>query len=282
MHLKRSFAVIGGDARQRCLLRQLRGLGLSASAYRVPDTQDSAPGLPGCILAANVLILPMPALAGTEAVRAEGGGVPLADILDAAAPGALVCGGMLGPAEDLLRAHGISFFDYAKDEALLLQNAELTAEAALPLLLARLHCPLAGSRTLICGFGRIGKLLARKLRALGADVTVSARKPQDLELARILGYRRVRTESLTDALTQYDGIVNTVPAPLIGPEQLPSIRTDCALLELASLPGGFCAEAQALPGYCAARGLPGKYAPETAAAIIRRAIFRNLDLEEAP
>ena len=26
MHLKRSFAVIGGDLRQRCLLRQLRGL----------------------------------------------------------------------------------------------------------------------------------------------------------------------------------------------------------------------------------------------------------------
>ena len=281
MHLKRSFAVIGGDMRQRCLLRQLRGLGFSASSYRVPDTQDSAPELPGCIRDANVLLLPMPAFSGPETVRAEGGGVPLAAILDAAGPDALVCGGMLGPAEDALRARGLSFFDYAKDETLLLQNAELTAEAALPLLLERLSCPLAGSRLLLCGFGRIGKLLARKLRALGADVTVSARKPQALELARILGYRRVRTDSLTDALAQYDAIVNTVPAQLIGPEQLRSVRTGCVLLELASLPGGFCAEAQALPGYCAARGLPGKYAPETAAAIIRSAIFRELNLEEA-
>ena len=47
MHLKRSFAVIGGDLRQRCLLRQLRGLGFPASAYRVPDAEDSAPDLPG-------------------------------------------------------------------------------------------------------------------------------------------------------------------------------------------------------------------------------------------
>ena len=266
MHLKRSFAVIGGDARQQCLLRQLRGLGFPASAYRVPDTEDSAPELSGCVRGADILILPMPALAGAEAVRAAGGGVPLAEILDAAAPDALVCGGMLGPA----------------DEALLLQNAELTAEAALSLLLERLPNPLVGSRILICGFGRIGKLLARKLRALGADVTVSARKPWDLELAHILGYRRVRTGSFADTLAQYDGIVNTVPAPVIGPAQLQFVRRDCALLELASLPGGFCAEAQALPGYCAARGLPGKYAPETAAAIIRRAIFRNLDLEEAP
>ena len=257
MHLKRSFAVIGGDLRQRCLLRQLRGLGFPASAYRVPDAEDSAPDLSGCLRGANVLILPMPA----------GGGVPLADILDAA--------------EALLQARGISFYDYAKDEALLLQNAELTAEAALALLLERLPGPLAGSRILLCGFGRIGKLLARKLKALGADVTVSARKAQALDLARILGYRRVTAGSWADAPAQYDGIVNTIPAPIIGPAQLPCIRRDCVLLELASLPGGFCAEAQALPGYCAARGLPGKYAPEAAAAIIRSAIFRNLNLEEA-
>ena len=256
MHLKRSFAVIGGDLRQRCLLRQLRGLGFPASAYRVPDAEDSAPDLSGCLRGANVLILPMPA----------GGGVPLADILDAAEPGALICGGMLDPAEALVQARGISFYDYAKDEALLLE---------------RLPGPLAGSRILLCGFGRIGKLLARKLKALGADVTVSARKAQALELARILGYRRVTAGSWADAPAQYDGIVNTVPAPIIGPAQLPCIRRDCVLLELASLPGGFCAEAQALPGYCAARGLPGKYAPEAAAAIIRSAIFRNLNLEEA-
>lgn len=185
MHLKRSFAVIGGDLRQRCLLRQLRGLGFPASAYRVPDAEDSAPDLSGCLRGANVLILPMPA----------GGGVPLADILDAAEPGALICGGMLDPAEALLQARGIAFYDYAKDEALLLQNAELTAEAALALLLERLPGPLAGSRILLCGFGRIGKLLARKLKALGADVTVSARKAQALDLARILGYRRVRPEA---------------------------------------------------------------------------------------
>ena len=270
MHLKRTFAVIGGDLRQRCLLRQLRGLGFPAAAYRVPDTEDSTPDLSGCLQGANVLILPMPA----------GGSVPLPDILDAAEPYAIVCGGMLGPAEALLRTRGFSFYDYAQDEALLLQNAELTAEAALPPLLERLSCPLVGSRILICGFGRIGKLLARKLKALGADVTVSARKAQDLELARILGYRRVRTGDWANALTQYDGIINTVPAPMIGPAQLQFIRRGCALLELASLPGGFCTEAQALPGYCAARGLPGKYAPEAAAAIIRGAIFRELSLEE--
>ena len=55
-----------------------------------------------------------------------------------------------------------------------------------------------------------------------------------------------------------------------------------ALLELASLPGGFCPAAAERAGYLAARGLPGVYAPEAAAAVIRRAIFRELDLEECP
>lgn len=112
--MKRSFAVIGGDQRQRCLLRQLHGLGFPASAYRVPDTENSAPELSGCLQDAAILILPMPALTGTETVRAEGGGVPLADILDAAEPDALVCGGMLGPAEAFLRARDISFLTMQK------------------------------------------------------------------------------------------------------------------------------------------------------------------------
>ena len=55
-----------------------------------------------------------------------------------------------------------------------------------------------------------------------------------------------------------------------------------ALLELASLPGGFCPAAAERAGDLAARGLPGVYAPEAAAAVIRRAIFRELDLEECP
>ena len=59
-------------------------------------------------------------------------------------------------------------------------------------------------------------------------------------------------------------------------------RVNPALLELASLPGGFCPAAAERAGYLAARGLPGVYAPEAAAAVIRRAIFRELDLEECP
>ena len=82
------------------------------------------------------------------------------------------------------------------------------------------------------------------------------------------------------------GVFNTfynekLPFPLTGAQKrvIREIRQDTVLLELASLPGGFCEAAQARPGYLAARGLPGRYAPDAAAAIIRDAIFRTLSLE---
>ena len=50
-----------------------------------------------------------------------------------------------------------------------------------------------GARCLVTGFGRIGKVLAVMLRGLGADVTVSARKAQDLAWIELFGCRAVQT-----------------------------------------------------------------------------------------
>ena len=240
--MTKTAVLLGGDRRQSCLARQLQACGFAVRTCGVPGCPDTAHTLPACVRGAELLILPMPAL----------------------------------------QAHGLRWFDYARDEALALENAELTAEAALPPLLARLPCPLRGSRILILGFGRIGKRLAWKLHTLGAAVTVAARRPEALALARILGLQAEPLGPQLQGLAVYDAVVNTVPAPVICDVQLSAIRPDAALLELASLPGGFCPAAAERAGYLAARGLPGVYAPEAAAAVIRRAIFRELDLEECP
>lgn len=256
--MTKTAVLLGGDRRQSCLARQLQACGFAVRTCGVPGCPDTAPTL-----------------------RAPDD-LPLAPTLDAAAPDALVCGGLLDAAVPALQAHSPRWFDYARDETLALENAELTAEAALPPLLARLPCPLRGSRILILGFGRIGKRLAWKLHTLGAAVTVAARRPEALALARILGLQAEPLGPQLQGLAVYDAVVNTVPAPVICDAQLSAIRPDAALLELASLPGGFCPPAAERAGYLAARGLPGVYAPEAAAAVIRRAIFRELDLEECP
>ena len=142
--MTKTAVLLGGDRRQSCLARQLQACGFAVRTCGVPGCPDTAPTLPACVRGAELLILPMPALRAPDRIRAAPDDLPLAPTLDAAAPDALVCGGLLDAAVPALQAHSLRWFDYARDEALALENAELTAEAALPPLLARLPCPLRG------------------------------------------------------------------------------------------------------------------------------------------
>ena len=150
--MTKTAVLLGGDRRQSCLARQLQACGFAVRTCGVPGCPDTAHTLPACVRGAELLILPMPALRAPDRIRAAPDDLPLGPALGAAAPDALVCGGLLDAAVPALQAHSLRWFDYARDEALALENAELTAEAALPPLLARLPCPLRGSRILILGF----------------------------------------------------------------------------------------------------------------------------------
>ena len=52
-----------------------------------------------------------------------------------------------------------------------------------------------GSRVLVIGYGRVGRLLAHRLKGLGARVTVSARSFRDLAWIEAYGYCAEHTGS---------------------------------------------------------------------------------------
>ena len=87
----------------------------------------------------------------------------------------------------------------------------LTAEGALAAAMARMSVTLHGAPCLVIGFGRVGKLLARDLAALGAAVSVSARRFDDFAWIDALGYRALHTRRLAGKLGAYRAIFNTVP-----------------------------------------------------------------------
>ena len=120
--------------------------------------------------------------------------------------------------------------------------------------MARTERTLLGSRVLILGGGRISRALLPRLRALGAEVTVYARAPEQRALAEISGCRSL--DRLPEAPAGYHILFNTIPAPVL------SGAAEGALnIELASAPGGF----RDPSGVVIARGLPGKTAPLSAA-----------------
>ena len=157
--------------------------------------------------------------------------------------------------------------DLLKDPVYLAKNAAITAECALQVCAPHLKSTFADAPVLILGWGRIGKCLARLLRALGCSVTVAARKESDRAMLEVLGYRAVDFSQISQTLRRCTVLFNTVPdLPLHS--DLPDACANVTAIDLASYPG--MQGKQVIP----ARGLPGKYAPESSGKLIAKTILR--------
>ena len=284
--MRRTIAVLGGDMRQVWLTRLLLEDGLDAASWALE--QGGAPnGVPlNQALEAELLILPLPVC------RAANLNLPLTDTELAAdqlwprlRPAQLLLGGMTGElAARLADRFGLTLLDYYSREETQIANAVPTAEGAIQLAMEATESTIHKSQCLVAGFGRVGKLLASRLSALGAEVSVSARKYGDLAWAGACGYHAMRSHSLQGGLGRFDLIFNTVPALLFDERRLRETKADCVLVELASAPGGIDLDAAKRVGrrVLCAPGLPGKVAPRTAAAAIRDSIYHILEERGEP
>ncbi len=273
-----TIAVIGGDARQRYLAEQLMAAGFTVSCHQVPGLADTHASLHAALQDARAVVLGMPALQSPVLVAANAGGLPLQSLLESLSSGTYVFGGRLAPARALLAQYPIRTVDYAESEPLAIANALPSAEGALELALHHTDSTLAGSRVLVVGFGRIGKLLALKFKALDAHVTVSVRKTADQAMAAALGFQTDVTGRYARGLYQYACVCNTVPAPVFSTDQLRALQPGCVFIDLASGAGALEAGTPIADNvqYLHALALPGKCAPATAAAAIKDEILRAL------
>lgn len=184
--------------------------------------------------------------------------------------GATIIGGNL----DFLNSC-VSRIDLLKDPFYLADNAAITAEAALGLILSNLSCAITDGKILIIGWGRIGKCLTHQLTHLNAPLSVYARKPEDRALLRSLGYHPVTPEELAETLPEYRCVVNTAPAQILTAHDAQRLRADCFRLDLASVRG--------IPGdgVLHTKGLPGKYKSESAGKLIARTVLYHIGGEKA-
>lgn len=163
--------------------------------------------------------------------------------------------------------------DLLQDSYFLAENAAITAECALRVASSHLSTTYAESPALILGWGRIGKCLARLLSSMGCSVTVAARKENDRAMLKALGYKAVDFPQIPEVLCGCRILFNTVPDVPLHSDILDCWKTGIAI-DLASLPG--MKGQRVIP----ARGLPGKYAPESAGKLICKTILR-MQKEEA-
>ena len=262
---------LGGDARMAYLANMLAADGYEVRSWCLAGAPNG--GASGEAMEAERIVLPVPL---QREGKLNGTKLPLGELwprLNAAQR--VYAGAVPASAREQAALLGLRLTDYYADEALSVQNAVPTAEGAIAAAMEHLSVTLHGSPCLVVGFGRVGKLLAHDLAALGASVSVSARRFDDFAWIDALGYRALHTQRLAGKLGGFRVIFNTVPHPVLTAGLLSELRGDSVLIELASRDGIDAEAAQSLGlDYVKAGGLPGKTAPETAALALKKTLYR--------
>lgn len=276
-----SFLFLGGDLRTLYAARYLNkkypcylwGFENYGKELPVPEYPEG--------LLCEAAVLPLPASADGLHINAPFcGGSPDLYLLERVLKkgGAVFTPKSFPLLDEICARNGFSQENYFAREELQLMNAVPTAEGALEIMIRELPVTVFGASVLITGFGRIGKTLARYLKALGAEVTVGARRREQLAEAQLYGCRAaiLGGRELDGLLPGFDVILNTVPAVIFDESKLRLLRSDCVLIELASSP---CVKDGETAGVriIKARSLPGKTAPVTAGEIIGKTVENILE-----
>lgn len=187
----------------------------------------------------------------------------------------LIAGGITPEVYEMANDEYIEIIDIMKREELAVLNTIATAEGTIQIAIESTNKIIHGSEVLILGFGRIGKVLARKLAGLSAKVTCAARKDEDLAWIQAYGHKATNINTIGENLRQYDIIINTVPHIILNEERLQYVKNECLLIDLASNPGGIDKKAvkDNQLKFVWALSLPGKVAPTTSAEFIKDTIY---------
>ncbi len=273
----KTILILGGDNRSLYL-----GEYLEKQHYRVCyyafNQADCYENLTDAVNDADFIILPLPLTRDRVTLNTAlfDGTVTLSDIYALSVPGKMFFGGQMPKSFcEELEARGGEWCDYMLLDELAIYNAIPTAEGVVKLLIEELPITIHGMKCAVAGYGRVGKILAQTLKALGAQVTVFARKQRDFADAFTKSITPVDFKELSTDYQDFDALINTVPRRILGEKELDNLNPDCVLIEIASAPFGidFQSAKEKAFNVIKAGSLPGKVAPESAGEIIGRSIL---------
>ena len=136
----------------------------------------------------------------------------------------LIAGSILPEVYEMANDEYIEIIDIMKREELAVLNTIATAEGTIQVAIENTNRILHGSEVLILGFGRIGKVLARKLAGLSVKVTCAARKDEDLAWIEAYGHKSLNINNLGENLRPFDIIINTVPHIILTEQKLEYVK----------------------------------------------------------
>ena len=284
-----NFAVIGGDLRIIKLARMLAEDGNTVYTFGLEEAEElkNKENIIFCEKLTKaisedveVVIGPIPFSSNGNTINAPFSRkeISIRELMHCLNAKILIAGSITPDIYDMANDEYIEIIDIMKREELAVLNTISTAEGAIEIAIANTSKILHGSNVLILGFGRIGKVLARKMSGLSAKVTCAARKDEDLAWIKAYGHRATNINFLGENLSEFDIIINTVPRLILTEERMAFVKADCLLIDLASNPGGIdkkAAKDRKLK-LVWALALPGKVAPVTTAEFLKETVYNVL------
>ena len=244
--------ILGGDKRQlvvadclskryECAMWGFASLWGTADEKYMQNTIRCA-DWESAVKCAEAVILPLPI--SRDGVRlscplassvGEESCVRLTEICEKMSVGSVLLGGMIPPSLKRFAAeHGIKTFDYYDSEELQIKNAVPTAEGAISACIENIPYTVSGMRTAVFGYGRIGRTLAMRLRALGAEVYAVARSRRDLSWAKCDGCIPTTIDEYKAFPVACEAVFNTIPSLIFDPLLIDKLPPDTVIFELST------------------------------------------------
>lgn len=278
--MNRQIILLISDMRQVYLAEILTKKGNNVRCLDIRNSEtvkEQLEKLKGFLVEAGMLVLPIPVTKIPEQKR-------LNDILNKnMTNGTLVLGGCFSKEQiELLTRRDIHYLDFMEDQIVTEENAVATAEGVIAELVNHSPYNIDEAKIIVTGYGCCGKAIAQRLKALGARVTVLARRREVRKEAKKDGFYAVDFAFGAEEAMGAAMLVNTVPAPVVTRTIIRELPRDAYILDIASAPGGCdfaCAKECGIQADLSL-GLPGKYAPKESAYILDRAIERFVARED--
>ena len=286
--MEKSISIVGGDLRIIRLIEMLILDGYKVYTYGLEMSEEllqmdveMCSTIEETVSYSKVVVGPIPLSSDRKNVSTPFSKIKLSleDFVKVLKGKKLIAGNILDFLKEELEKEDISYIDLIKREEFAVLNAIATAEGTIQIAMEETQRTVHGSKVLVMGFGRIGKVLAKMLDGIGAKVSCEARKDEDLAWIKAYGFEPIDLPDLNNKLNEFDIIINTIPFQILNNERLDMVKKDVVVIDLASNPGGVDRKAAKEKGIKLiwALSLPGKVAPLTSADFIKEVLYHVLE-----
>lgn len=274
-----SIGILGGDNRYKLMKEMLESDGYKVYSYCNRFMEYQEKDIDTLLKKADILVGPIPcARNGRSIALNDCSEIEIETFFDKLRENNIrhfFCGAANDALRSAAKPCSVEIYDFFEMDEVAIKNAIPTAEGAIQTAMQESGRTIFGSKAIVLGYGRCGKVLAHTLKGLGAETYAACRKASVHAEIFSCSIKPLYFSELKTTIQQFDFVFSTVPAKIADKDMLECMNKKTILIDLAQAPGGVDYNAAAKLGikavYCP--GLPGRVAPITAAEILKDALL---------